>query len=94
MLNRPDYCVTALEFPYESEDEWAVYVTFRNRKTGKMSTSLFNGRESYFSVQRQVLDQMKAREYVTCTYATKPKKKPAPAPAPIIGKGKGKGKKG
>ena len=88
MLNHPDYVITTVVFPYESED-YAARVTFRHRRTGKKSETTFIGREQYFEMQQQTVRQIKTRDYVTCTREAKPKKVVV-EPKPIIGKGKGK----
>lgn len=93
MLNHPDYFITAVVFPYGSEDPWAVKVSFKNRKNGKLSEGYFGEQEGYFSVQQQTVRQIATREYVKVSHEPKPKRQ-APVKAPIVGKGKGKGKKG
>ena len=87
MLNHADYVITAIVFPYEHEDPWAVSVKFKHRRTGKLNETMFNGREDYMKVSAQCAGQLKTREPVSASHAPKPKKSVAAA-APVLVKGK------
>ena len=89
MLNHPDYVVTAIVFPYGSEDPWAVKIKYSHLRTGKLSEGLFTGKADYLRVSEQCRKQITARHYVSVSHEPKPKRA-APAPTPI---GKVKGKK-
>jgi hypothetical protein len=90
MLNHPDYFITSLTFPYGDETGWAVRVAFTNRKSGKKTTSVFEGERDWKRVAAQTNGQLKTREYVSVSNEPKPKHAPKPEPTPIKGKGKGK----
>lgn len=89
MLNHPDYVVTAIVFPYGSEDPWAVKTEYMNLRTGKLTEGMFTGKTAYMRVAEQCRTQIATRHYVSVSHQPKPKRA-APAPTPM---GKVKGKK-
>lgn len=92
MLNHADYVITALMFPYESEDPWAIKVKYKNKKNGKSSDGMFNGKDGWMKVSEQCRKQIATADYVTVTHEPKPKRVVAKAPVqPLKGKGKKKG---
>lgn len=92
MLNHVDYVITAIQFPYASEDPWAAIVKFKHRKTGKLSEGMFGGRDGWMKVSKQCFDQIKTADYVRVTNQPKPKVVKQVAPVkPLKGKGKKKG---